>query len=69
MLILKQHLLLITEIKSTTKADGQEYKQYILDICQKMNDRLGETVQKRVLRQSFFDFMVYGKKSEFLKKK
>lgn len=36
-------------IRSDVKADGQEYKQYILDICQKRNDTLGDTVRERVL--------------------
>ena len=33
------------------KADGHEYKQYILDICWMMNDKLGEsdTMRERVL--------------------
>ena len=37
------------QIRSHVKAGGQEYKQYILDICQKRNDDLGETVMERVL--------------------
>ena len=30
-------------------ADGHEYKQFILDICHKRNDKLGDTVRERVL--------------------
>ena len=36
-------------IKSDATADGHEYKQFILDICQKRNDKLGDTVRERVL--------------------
>jgi len=37
------------EIKSTTTVNGRKYKQYILDICEKRNDVLGETVRRMVL--------------------
>ena len=41
----EQHRKRAFKIRSTVKADGHEYKQYILDICQKMND----TVKDRIL--------------------
>ena len=36
-------------IRSDATADGHEYKQFILDMCQKRNDKLGDTVRERVL--------------------
>ena len=39
----------MSNTRSNMKVDGHEYKQYILDICQRRNDKLGETVWDRVL--------------------
>ena len=45
----EQHRKRAFKIRSTVKADGHEYKQYILDICQKRNDKFGDTVKDRIL--------------------
>lgn len=45
----KEHRKRAFQIRSSVKADGHEYKQYILDICQTRNGILGETVRHRVL--------------------
>ena len=36
-------------IRTTERTDGKEYKQYIVDMCDKRNDKLGEIVKQRVL--------------------
>jgi len=44
-----KHRKHVFEIRSTTTVGGCEYKQYILDICEKRNYVLGETVRRSVL--------------------
>jgi len=36
-------------IRTNERTDGKEYKQYIVDICDKRDDKLGEIVKQRVL--------------------